>query len=81
MPLYNLLECSKNYSKMSGSSWNFYKGESNNPPPNDPPTDPPTFDYNRDSITNSASFKYKSSITVKTLDDINVIKKLNLQYH
>ena len=30
------------------------------------PNNPPTANYNADSITNSASFKYKSSITGKT---------------
>ena len=37
--------------------WNYYKDEPNNPPPNN---------YNADLITNSASFKYKTSITGKT---------------
>ena len=27
LPMYNLLEYSKNYSKTSGSSWNFYRDE------------------------------------------------------
>ena len=36
--------------------WNYYRDEPNNPPAND---------YNADPITNSASFKYKSSITGK----------------
>ena len=57
MPMYNLLEYSKNYSKTTGSLWNYYKDEPNNPPPNN---------YNADPITNSASFKYKTSITGKT---------------
>ena len=57
MPMYNLLEYSKHYSKTTGSLWNYYKDEPNNPPLNN---------YNADSITNSASFKYKTSITGKT---------------
>ena len=48
MPMYNLLEYSKNYRKATGSLWNYYRDE-----PNDPPS------------TNSASFKYKTSITGK----------------
>ena len=48
MPMYNLIEQGKNYSKTSGSLWNYYK---------DIPVDP---------ITNSESFKYKTSITGKT---------------
>ena len=41
-----------------------YRDETNNPPLND--DDPPTVTYNADPITNSESFKYKSSITGKT---------------
>ena len=57
MPMYNLLEYSKNYRKTTGSLWNYYRDEPNNPPLNN---------YNADPITNSESFKYKSSITGKT---------------
>ena len=55
MPTYNLL-C-KNYRKTTGSLWNYYRDESNNLPDDN---------YNADPITNSESFKYKSSITGKT---------------
>ena len=51
--MYNLLEYSKNYSKTSGSLWNYYKYIS---------TDP---------ITNSESFKYKTSITGKRASNEN----------
>ena len=57
MPMYNLLESSNNYSKATGSLWNYYKDEPNNPPRNN---------YNADPITNSASFKYKTSTTGNT---------------
>ena len=57
MPMYNLLEYSKNYRKTTGSLWNYYRDD-----PNNPPTD----NYNADPLTNSESFKYKSSITGKT---------------
>ena len=60
----NFLEYSKNYRKTTGSFWNYYRDEPNNPPLND--DDPPTINYNADPITNSESFKYKSSITGKT---------------
>ena len=53
MPMYNLLEYSKNYGKTSVTLWNYY---------NDVSTDP---------ITNSESFKYKTSITGKTPNDGN----------
>ena len=57
MPLYDLLEYSKNYRKTTGSLWNYYRDEPNNPPASN---------YNADPITNSASFKYKTSIRGKT---------------
>ena len=56
MPVYGLLEYSKNYSKTSSSLWNYYSDEPNNPPADN---------YNADPKTNSASFKYKSSSTGK----------------
>ena len=56
MPMYNLLECSKNYRKTTGSLWNYYRDE---------PNDFPANNYNANPITNSESFKYKSIITRK----------------
>ena len=29
MPMYNLIECSENYSKTSGSLWQYYKDDPN----------------------------------------------------
>ena len=60
MPMYNLLEYIKNYKKTTGSLWN-YRDEPNNPPLND--DNPPAVNYNADLITNSESFRYKSSFT------------------
>ena len=31
MPLYNLLECSKNYRKTTGTLWNYYRDEPRDP--------------------------------------------------
>ena len=64
MPMYIWLEYSKNYRKTTGSLCNYERDKPNNPPLND--DDPPTINYNADPITNSESFKYKSSITGKT---------------
>ena len=69
MPMYNLFEYSKNYRKTTGRFWNYYRDEPNSPPLND--DDPPTINYNADPITNSESFKYKSSITGKTSNTNN----------
>ena len=63
MPMYNLLEYSKNYRKTTGIFLNYYINEPNNPPLNDdppPPTsDPFTINYSADPITNSESLKRK----------------------
>ena len=56
MPMYHLLEYSKNYLKTTGTLQNYYKDDPNNCPRDN---------YNADPITNSASFKYKTSITGK----------------
>ena len=69
MPMYNLLEYSKNCRKTTESFRNYYRDEPNNPSLNG--DDPPPGNYNADSITNSESFKYKSSITRKTSDANN----------
>ena len=57
IPMYNLIECSKKYRK-TGSLWNYYRDE---------PDNPLVANYNADPITNSASFKYKTSITGKSI--------------
>ena len=77
MPMCNLLENSKNYSKTSASSWNYYRDEltdetNNNNSPNK-------------NVINSKSFKYKTSITGRTYnvprritdDDDNPVNNLN----
>ena len=68
MPMYNLLEYSKNYRKTTGSFWNYYRdepnssicGENNN------------VNY---LIKDSKSFDYKASITGK-LEGNNTEKKV-----
>ena len=57
MPMYILLEYSRNYRKTTGGFWNYYRDE---------PNDFPANDYNANPIKNSESFKYKTSITGKT---------------
>ena len=73
MPKYNLLEYSKNYKKTTGSCWNCYRSEPSNAPLNDDNT--PTINYNANPITNSESFKYKSSITGKHQMEIKTLSK------
>ena len=58
MPMYNLLEYSKNYRKTTGSIFNYYWDElSNDTNINNSPNI---------QVTNSESFKYKTSITGNT---------------
>ena len=58
MPMYNLLEFRKNYSKTSGSLWNYYRDEL---------TDE-TNDNNgpNKNVINTKSYEYKTSITGST---------------
>ena len=58
MPMYNLLEYSKNYSGTSGSLWNYYRDELTDEANDDN-------DSNKN-IINAKSFKYKISITGST---------------
>ena len=73
MPMYNLTEYGKNYRTTTGSLWNYYRDEPDNPPfvldANSCSTN--VLNYNSDPITNSESFKYKSSITGKTPNSDN----------
>ena len=63
MPLYNLLEHSKNYRNTTGSLYSYYRDELNSGAVGN-------INY---SIKNSKSFDYKTSITGK-LEGINVEK-------
>ena len=53
MPMYNLLEYSKNYRKTTGSLWNYYRDEPNSD------TDDNEIKY---SIINLKSFDYKANV-------------------
>ena len=64
MPIYNLLEYSKNYSKTTESLWNYYR---------DKPNSSTVRNINY-SIRGSKSFDYKTSITDK-LEGNNTDKK------
>ena len=51
MPMYNLLECSQNYSTALGSLWNYYRDE---------------IDDVDDNASDGRSFEYKTKIVGKT---------------
>ena len=67
MPMYKLLEYSKNYSKTTGSFWNYYRDDPNCSKNN-----------NRNySMKDSKSFDYKTSITGK-LEGNNTEKEVEI---
>ena len=65
MPMYNLIEYSKNYRKTTGSLWNYYRDEPNSV----------TRENINYSLEGSKSFDYKPSITGK-LEGNNLEKKV-----
>ena len=72
MPMYNLIESSKNYRKTTGSLWNYYRDEPNSGAEGN-------INY---SIKDSKSFNYKTSITGKLennnpgKDDVKIVVPL-----
>ena len=64
MPMYNLLEYSKNYRKTTGSLYNYYRDELNDEYPNDD-------DDSNNIKVESDSFKYKTSITGSTYNVVD----------
>ena len=79
MPMYNLLEYSKNYRKTIGSLYNYYRDElsDDNNPNNFPNTN----------VVNSSAFEYKNKITGNTYDvaagaaghDVNRVGKKEIE--
>ena len=65
MPMYNLLEYSKNYRKTTGSLWNFYRDEPNSSTDNDNITH---------SILNSESSDYKANFMENGMAHKNLTK-------
>ena len=65
MPMYNLLEYSKNYRKTTGSLWNYYRNEPSS-----------TIGANNitHSILNSESFDYKASFMENSVTHDNLTK-------
>ena len=58
MPMYNLLEYSKNYRKTIGSLYNYYRGELSD--------DADDNNFDNIKVINSNTFKYKNKITGNT---------------
>ena len=66
MPMYNLLEYSKNYKKTTGSLWNYYRDEPNSSTDNNNVTH---------SILNSKSFDCKTNF-IGSRTNNNLIKNI-----
>ena len=60
MPIYNLLEYSDYYSKMSGGLWNYYRDEINRSAKEN--NDANDYRINNNKTTTSKSFEYKTKI-------------------
>ena len=58
MPMYNVLEYSKNYRKSIGSLYNYYRDEFSDDNDND--------NFGNIKVVNSEAFKYKNKITGNT---------------
>ena len=65
MPMYNLLEYSKNYRKATGSSWNYYRDE---------PNSSVGASNIAHSILNSESFNYKANFMENSVTNNNLTK-------
>ena len=65
MHMYNLLEYSKNYRKITGSLWNYYRDETNSSADDDSITH---------SILNSESFDYKANFMENGVTHNNLTK-------
>ena len=63
MPMYNLLEYSKNYRKAIVSLYNYYRDELSDDADNN--------NFDNIKVVNSNAFKYKNKITGKTCDVLN----------
>ena len=73
MPMYNLLEYSKNYKKTAGSLWNYYRDEPNSGTDNN--------NNITHSILNSEYFDYKSNF-IGSVKNNNLTKMmLKLLFH
>ena len=63
IPMYNLLEYSKNYKKTIGSLYNYYRDELSD--------DPDIDNHDNINVVNLNAFKYKNKITGDTYDVLN----------
>ena len=65
MPMYNLIEYSDNYSKISGSLWKYYRNERNN------------ILADSESFNSKIKIAGKNPVDGNTKDDVEIIVPLN----
>ena len=71
MPMYNLLECSDNYSLISGSLWNYYRDEVNDAANENNANC--NYRINNNQTTTRKYFEHKTKITESTPVDNNAL--------
>ena len=84
MPMYNMLEYSKYYSKITDSFWNYYRDEPNNPPFNNYNTDhQQILSLLNTEAVSQGKYQMKIKRTMKTLKkEIQRLKEvLKLLFH
>ena len=62
MPVYDLLQCSKNYRKTAGSLWNYYRDEPSN-----------SLSSNSESFKDKTNIVGKTSENNDSLTDIKIV--------
>ena len=72
MLIYNLLEYSDNYSKTSGSLWNYYRDKINDSANKN--NDANNYKINNNKTTTSKSYEYKTKIRGRTPNDNNILE-------
>ena len=70
MQIYNLLECSDNYSMTLRSLWNYYRDEVNHDANEN--NDADNYIINSNKTTTSKSFEYKTKIIASTTDNFSI---------
>ena len=71
MPMYNLLEYNDNYSRISGSLWNYYRDKINDSANEN--NDANNYRINNNKTTTSKSFEYKTKVICRMLNDNNIL--------
>ena len=71
MPMYNLLKYSGNYSRTSGSLWNYYRDEMNDSANEN--NNANNYRINNKKTTTSKCFEYETKIIGRTPNDNNIL--------